>query len=297
MRPCSKSAGGAGQSRLSGGTTVPEDRALSPDDWPHPAERRYADAQARLADDTTSTSSPFDLPNAGVLNVTVVDQDGDPVEGTVTVFHGTATRLTGSRRSPTSIACTLPTDPVSAFRPLRATGPGTRSIQVTSLLELLDAFGIDRPHMVGNSHGGLQSFLLAITTTAWTDWYWSVPGRRLAGPHAPVSSADGRGLNRVLRGCSTAATRLRTRGSRCSGSMSSTARPSLKRCMNCSQPGRPCPAGRRASGRWRRHSYRRPRYPRFDIRNEIVRIDRATQFVWGTEDAFYPQLWAVPLLT
>ncbi len=41
---------GAGQSRMSGGTTVPEDRALSPDDWPHPAERRYADAQARLAD-------------------------------------------------------------------------------------------------------------------------------------------------------------------------------------------------------------------------------------------------------
>ncbi len=57
--------------------------------------------------------------------------------------------------------------------------------------------------------------------------------------------------------------------------------------MNCSQPGRPTDrpeSQRRGAGT----GVVRPRPPLGDSRNEIARIDRPTQFVWGTEDAFYP---------
>ncbi|QIB75531.1 cell adhesion protein [Halogeometricum borinquense] len=50
-----------------------------------------------------SNIGTFDLPNAGVLNVTVVDQDGDPVEGaTVTVFHRNNDAITGITESTTA---------------------------------------------------------------------------------------------------------------------------------------------------------------------------------------------------
>ena len=280
--------------RMSGGTTVLEDRALSPDDWPHPAERRYADAQARLADhyDLGVESRVTETDAAGRVHyLTGGNPDGDPV----LLLHGVGTPA----------ATWLPlfpalTDEYRVYAPDR---PGLglsaapsyrdrdlRSFLVTYLLELLDDLGIDRPYVVGNSHGGLQSFLLAID-------HDRVDRLQLVGAPGGVSRdlpllfrlLTVRGLNRVLLW-------LLNRGDPVENARQSIQRvnvvdasaipEALYELLAAGQalPGRPESQRSLATAQG---SYGRA-HPLFDIRNEIVRIDRPTQFVWGTEDAFYP---------
>ncbi|AUG48181.1 2-hydroxy-6-ketonona-2,4-dienedioic acid hydrolase [Haloarcula taiwanensis] len=278
---------------MSGGTTVPEGRALSPDDWPHPAERRYADAQARLADhyDLGVESRITETEAAGRVHYLV---DGDPDGDSVLLLHGVGTPA----------ATWLPlfpslTDEYRVYAPDR---PGLglsaapsyrnrnlRSFLVAYLLELLDALAIDRPHVVGNSHGGLQAFLLAID-------HDRVDRLQLVGAPGGVSRAfpllfrllTVRGLNRVLLW-------LLTRGDPVEN-----ARQSMKRVNVVDTAAIPgvfyelLAVGQDLPGRQESQrslatvqgSYGHA-HPLFDIRNEIVQIDRPTQFVWGTEDAFY----------
>ncbi|AJF25070.1 2-hydroxy-6-ketonona-2,4-dienedioic acid hydrolase [Haloarcula sp. CBA1115] len=279
---------------MSGSTTVSEDRALSPDDWSHPAERRYADAQARLVDhyDHSVESRVTETDAAGRVHYLVGgNQDGDAV----LLLHGVGTPA----------ATWLPlvpalTDEYRVYAPDR---PGLglsaapsyrdrdlRSFLVAYLLELLDDLAIDRPHVAGNSHGGLQSLLLAID-------HDRVDRLQLIGAPGGVSRdlpllfrlLTVRGLNRVLLW-------LLSRGDPVENARQSMQRVNVVdaaaipdvfyELLAAGQdlPGRPESQRSLATAQG---SYGRV-HPLFDIRDEIVGIDCPTQFVWGTEDAFYP---------
>ncbi|AHB66769.1 2-hydroxy-6-ketonona-2,4-dienedioic acid hydrolase [Haloarcula hispanica N601] len=281
-------------SSMSGSTTVSEDCALSPDDWSHPAERRYADAQARLVDhyDHSVESRVTETDAAGRVHYLVGgNQDGDPL----LLLHGVGTPA----------ATWLPlvpalTDEYRVYAPDR---PGLglsaapsyrdrdlRSFLVAYLLELLDDLAIDRPHVAGNSHGGLQSLLLAID-------HDRVDRLQLVGAPGGVSRdlpllfrlLTVRGLNRVLLW-------LLSRGDPVENARQSMQRVNVVdaaaipdvfyELLAAGQdlPGRPESQRSLATAQG---SYGRV-HPLFDIRDEIVGIDCPTQFVWGTEDAFYP---------
>ncbi|MDT3436111.1 alpha/beta fold hydrolase [Haloarcula sp. 1CSR25-25] len=279
---------------MSTGTTVPEDRALSPDDWSRPAERRYADAQARLAAryDLAVESRVTETDAAGRVHYLVGgNPDGDPV----LFLHGVGTPA----------ATWLPlfpalTDEYRVYAPDRPglglsaapsyRGRDLRSFLVAYLLDLLDDRGVARPHVVGNSHGGLQSFLLAID-------HDRVDRLQLVGAPGGVSRdlpllfrlLTVRGLNRVLLW-------LLNRGDPVENAKQSMQRVNVVDASAIPDvfyellaAGQDLP-GRRESQRslaTAQGSYGRA-HPLFDIRSEIVRVDRPTQFVWGTADAFYP---------
>jgi pimeloyl-ACP methyl ester carboxylesterase len=165
-----------------------------------------------------------------------------------------------------------------------------RSFLVAYLLDLLDDLAIERPHVVGNSHGGLQSFLLAID-------HDRVDRLQLVGAPGGVSRdlpllfrlMTVRGLNRALLW-------LLNRGDPVENARQSMERVNVvdtsaipDAVYELLAAGQDLP-GRQESQRslaTAQGSYGRA-HPLFDIRNEIVRIDRPTQFVWGTEDAFWP---------
>ena len=279
---------------MSTGTTVPEDRALSPDDWSRPAERRYADAQARLAAryDLAVESRVTETDAAGRVHYLVGgNPDGDPV----LFLHGVGTPA----------ATWLPlfpalTDEYRVYAPDRPglglsaapsyRGRDLRSFLVAYLLDFLDARGVARPHVVGNSHGGLQSFLLAID-------HDRVDRLQLVGAPGGVSRdlpllfrlLTVRGLNRVLLW-------LLNRGDPVENAKQSMQRVNVVDASAIPDvfyellaAGQDLP-GRRESQlslATAQGSYGRA-HPLFDIRSEIVRVDRPTQFVWGTADAFYP---------
>jgi pimeloyl-ACP methyl ester carboxylesterase len=278
---------------MSSGTTVPADRALSPDDWSHPAERRYADAQARLADhyDRSVESRVIETDAAGRVHYLV---GGNPDSDPVLLLHGVGTPA----------ATWLPlfpalTDEYRVYAPDR---PGLglsaapsyrdrdlRSFLVAYIVDLLDDLDIDRPHVVGNSHGGLQSFLIAID-------HDRVDRLQLVGAPGGVSRdlpllfrlMTVRGLSRVLLW-------LLNRGDPIENAKQSMERVNVVdpaaipdafyELLAAGQdlPGRPESQRSLATAQG---SYGRA-HPLFDIRSEIVGIDRPTQFVWGTEDAFY----------
>ena len=143
--------------------------------------------------------------------------------------------------------------------------------------------------MVGNSHGGLQSFLLAID-------HDRVDRLQLVGAPGGVSRdlpllfrlLTVRGLNRVLLW-------LLNRGDPVENAKQSMQRVNVVDASAIPDvfyellaAGQDLP-GRRESQRslaTAQGSFGRA-HPLFDIRNEVVRVDRPTQFVWGTEDAFY----------
>ena len=279
---------------MSSSTTVSEDRALSPDDWSQPAERRYADAQARLADhyDLAIESRVTETDAAGRVHYLV---DGNPDGDPVLLLHGVGTPA----------GTWLPLFPalVDKYRVYAPDRPGLglsaapsyrdrdlRSFLVAYLLELLDDLAIDRPHVVGNSHGGLQSFLLAID-------HDRVDRLQLVGAPGGVSRdlprlfrlLTVRGLNRVLLW-------LLSRGDPVENARQSMQRVNVVgasaipdvfyELLAAGQdlPGRPESQRSLATAQG---SYGRA-HPLFDIRDDIVGIDCPTQFVWGAEDAFYP---------
>ncbi|MFB6224557.1 MAG: alpha/beta fold hydrolase, partial [Haloarcula sp.] len=259
-----------------------------------PAERQYADCQARLADhyDLNIESRVTETDATGRVHYLVGgDPDGDPV----LLLHGVGTPA----------ATWLPlfpalTDEYRVYAPDRpglglSAAPGyrnrnLRSFLVAYLLDLLDELGVDRPHVVGNSHGGLQAFLLAIDHNR-------VDRLQLVGAPGGVSRdlpllfrlLTVRGLNRVLFW-------LLERGDPVAN-----ARESMQRINVVDDAAIPAVfyellatgqalPGRQASQRslsTAQGSFGRA-HPLFDIRSEIVGIDRPTQFVWGTQDTFYP---------
>lgn len=276
------------------GDALPDDRPLSPDDWPDPAERRYAGRQARLADryGLDVESRVLDTDAAGRIHYLAAgDPDGDPV----LLLHGVG--LPAATWFPLFPALT---DEFRVYAPDR---PGLglsaapsyrnrdlRSFLVAYLVELLDDLDGARPHVVGNSHGGLQAFLLAIDHDC-------VDRLQLVGAPGGVSR-DLPLFFRLLtvRGVNRALFWLMSRGDPVENARQSMARVNV--VDDSALPGafyEVLAAGaqlpdREASQRslaTAQGSYGRA-HPLFDIREEIYGIDRPTQFVWGTDDSFWP---------
>lgn len=266
----------------------------SPTDWPSKPEQRYAKRQARLAShyDLDVDSCVIDTDAAGRIHYLVAgDPDGEPV----VLLHGVS--VTAATWLPMAPALTdayrlyIPDRPgrgLSAAPSYR--GRDLRQFMVGYLLELFDELGLDRPHGVGNSLGGQQAFLLSID-------HDRVDRLCLVGGPGGVSKEFSllwrlttvRGLNRLLFW-------LLNRGDPVEN-----AREATRRLLVVDDSAVPEPfyellaASQELPGRQRslrslnteQGSFGRM-HSLFDLRDEIVGIQRPTVFVWGTEDSFWP---------
>lgn len=275
--------------------------ALSPDDWPSEPEQRYAERQAQLAThyglDIDSRTITTDA--AGRIHYLVTgNPDGEPV----VLLHGVS--VTAATWLPLAPALT---DEYRLYLPDRpgrglSSAPSyrdrdLRQFLVAYLLDLLDKLELERPHVVGNSLGGQQAFLLAID-------HGRVDRLCLVGGPGGVSKEFSllwrlltvRGINRLVYW-------LLYRGDPIEN-----ARESAREFLVADDSAIPEPfyellaAGQQLPGRQRslrsltteQGSFGRM-HSLFDLRDEIVEIERPTGFVWGTEDSFWPPEVGRPL--
>ncbi len=272
-----------------------------PDDWASEPERRYAERQAQLAEHcgVDAESRTVDTDVAGRVHYLACgDPDGEPV----VLLHGVST--TAATWLPMVPALTdeyrlyIPDRPgrgLSAAPSYR--GENLRQVMVTYLLELFDDRGLDRPHVVGNSLGGQQAFLLAID-------HDRVDRLCLVGAPAGVSKEfDLLWRLTTVRGVNRALYWLMGRGDPVENAKTQTEQFLVaddsavpEEFYELLAAGSEMP-DRQASLRslqsqqgslGRMHDL-------FDLREEIVGIERPTSFVWGTEDSFWPPEVGRPL--
>lgn len=266
---------------------------IETDEWPTAPERAYAERQHRLADrhDVAAESFVVETDSAGRVHVLAAgNPDGEPV----LLLHGLGTTaatwlslfpaLTDEYRL---YAPDRPGRGLSAAPSYR--GRDLRSFLTTYLLEVSDALELDRPHVLGNSLGGGQAFMLTID-------YDAVDRLCLVGAPAGVSKdiplpfrlLTVRGLNRALmwlmnRGDPVENARERMRQFNVVDDSAIT-----DEFYACLAAGNELPGRQRSlrSLTTEQGSFGRL-HPTFDVREEIVRIDRPTAFVWGSEDSFF----------
>ena len=277
---------------MSSAESMPEDRALSPEDWSTEPEQRYAQTQAALAEHhgleieslvTDTSAGPVHYLEAG-------NPEGEPV----LLLHGVST--TGATWLP--LASTLadehrlimPDRPgmgLSAKPSYR--GRKLRSFMVSYLLDLLDTLEIERPHVVGNSLGGKQAFLLTLDHGR-VDRLCLVGGPGGVTRKFPILARllTMRGINRLLfwltyRGDPVETAReLMDRTNVVDDSAISEAFYEVL-AANAELPGR---NESLRSLNNQQGSFGRM-HPLFDLREEITGIERPTCFVWGSEDSFF----------
>ncbi|MFC4541074.1 alpha/beta fold hydrolase [Halosolutus amylolyticus] len=272
---------------------VPRNESLSPADWPTAAERRYAELQIALADEygVEIESRVVDTDDAGRVHYL---EAGDPAGEPVLLLHG----------SSTSGATWLPMVPALAdeYRLLLPDRPGRglsaapsyrdrelRSFLATYLVDLLDDLDVERPHVVGNSLGGLQAFLLALDHDR-VDRLCLVGGPGGVTREFPLSFRllTVRGVNRLLfwlagRGDPVETTRERIANGIVGDPSAITETDYELWAANDEIPGN---ATSQRSYSTTAGSFTRM-HPIFDISDEIVTIDRPTCFVWGSADALF----------
>jgi len=271
----------------------PAHEIRTPEDWVREPERRYAECQASLADhcgvDAESRTAETDA--AGRIHYLVTgDPDGEPV----VLLHGVGTHA----------ATWLPMVPALADdyrvyvpdRPGRGLsaapsygGRDLRRFLVDYLVELFDDLGLDRTHVVGNSLGGQQAFLLAVD-------HDRVDRLSLVG-------APG-GLSRefpfvfrllTMHGVSRLLFWLNGRGDPLENARESVGQfvvddseipDAFYETLAAAQdlPGR---TQSLRSLNLEQGSFGRM-HRVFDISDEVVEIDRPTCFLWGDDDAFWP---------
>ena len=275
-------------------TLVPESiERRSPTDWPSPEEATYASAQAALADhyDLETHSLRIDTDSAGQIHVLAAgNPDGEPV----VCCHGLGT--TAASWIPMLPALTDEFRVYAPDRPGRGLSAAStyrdktlRWFMTAYLVETIDALDLGDPHLVGNSLGGGQGFLLAIDHDR-VDRLCLVGGPAGVSKDVPLPFRlmTVKGLNRALQW-------LMSRGDSIENANEAMARFNVENdsaipdefyevmAANEALPGR------KKSLRSLQHkqgSFLRL-HETFDIREEIVRIDRPTSFVWGSEDAFF----------
>ena len=273
--------------------SVPAGHATpSPADWENPAERRYAECQGRLAVEcgVDAESRVVDTDAGRVHYLVAGDLEGEPV----VLLHGAGTHAVTWLPLVPALAddyrVYVPDRPgrgLSAAPSYR--GRDLREFLVGYLLELFDDLGLDRPHVVGNSLGGQQAFLLAIDHDRVD--------------RLPLVGAPG-GLSReyplvfrllTMHGVSRLLYWLNARGDPLAN-----ARESVDRFVvddsevpgafyetlaaAASLPGR---AESLRSLNLEQGSFGRM-HPVFDISDEVVDIGRPTLFLWGSEDVLWP---------
>lgn len=271
----------------------PDPKTWGPSDWPTEPERRYADWQSRLAAhynlDVDSRTIESDA--AGRIHYLTA---GNPDGEAVVLLHGVTTTaatwlpmvpaLTDDYRLyvPDRPGRGLSAAPSYSDRPLHES-------LTDYLVELFDELQLPRPHVVGNSLGGLQAFLLA------TD-HDCVDRLSLVGAPAGVSREFPLlfrlftvwGLNRALIWLQRRGDPVET-AEEAMGAINvvdDSAIPAVfYKLLATSQdlPGR----GKSLRSLLNQEGSFGRIDPIFDIRDDIVRIERPTRFVWGSEDYFW----------
>ena len=270
------------------------DASPTADEWSSAPERRYAECQADLAAryDLAVDSRTVETDSAGRVHYLVAgDPDGEPV----VLLHGVSTTaatwlpLVGVLADHYRVY--IPDRPGRGLSaPVNYRGRYLRSFLVDYLADLCVAESLDRPHAVGNSLGGLQALLLAIDRDR-------VDRLCLVGAPAGISAEfslawrllTARGLNRLLlwlqhRGDPMANARATVGGQLV---VDDSAVPDVFYRLMAARQGSPPHEWSLRSLLSAEGSYGRM-HPVFDIREEVVDIDRPTAFVWGNEDAFWP---------
>ena len=188
-----------------------------------------------------------------------------------------------------SITRLVDTPPGTITGSTRYRGRDLREFLVGYLLELFDDLGLDRPHVVGNSLGGQQAFLLAIDHDRVD--------------RLPLVGAPG-GLSReyplvfrllTMHGVSRLLYWLNARGDPLENARESVGRfvvddsgipEAFYETLAAAEslPGR---AESLRSLNLEQGSFGRM-HPVFDISDEVVDIGRPTLFLWGSEDVLWP---------
>ncbi len=267
-----------------------------PADWPTDPARAYADAQAALAAESgleeTIESRSLETESAGRIHYLAA---GDPSNPPVLLLHGVSV----------SAATWLPmvgplAEEYRVYAPDRPgrglsdapsyRGRDLRAFMVSYLLEFLDALEIERPHVVGSSLGGQQAFLLTLD-------HDRVDRLCLVGGPGGISREFDliwrlmtvRGLNRLLFWLQSRGDELETAQSATEQFLVADDSAVPEAFYRVLARGGAIP-GNQASLRSlmsEQGSFTRM-HPLFDLREELIGIDRPTGFVWGTEDSFWP---------
>ena len=271
---------------------VATDRPLDPSEWPTAGEQEYAELQEQLADHhgVDIESRAFESDDAGRIHYLLAgDPDGEPV----VPLHGLST--TAATWLPLAPALAEEYRLIIPDRPGRGlsatmnhSGRDPRVFFTAYLVELLDELGIDRPHLVGNSLGGLQAFLLAID-------HDRVDKLCLVGAPGGLSREYSfanrlitvRGLNRLLYWLTKQQDSLEyTKESLGDIVVDESAVSELfyrTFAKNLDLPGR---MDSHRTMVTELGSFMRM-HPVYDLTDEVVDLECPTAFIWGTEDNYF----------
>ena len=267
---------------------------LSPADWPSEAQRRYAKQQVRLAGHygLSVDSRTVQTDAAGRIHyLEAGNPDGDPVVLLHGVMVTAATWLPMVPALEDEYRIFIPDRPGRGLSAAPSYhGRDLRRFMTAYLLDLFDELDLERPDVVGNSLGGQQAFLLAIDHDR-VDRLCLVgaPGGISREFSLPWRLLTVRGLNRLLLW-------LMNRGDPVENAEEATrdllvvddsAIPTAFYELLAARRGLPGNAASLRSLLTEQGSFGRM-HPIFNLRDEIVQIDRPTGFVWGTEDSFWP---------
>jgi 2-hydroxymuconate-semialdehyde hydrolase len=282
-----------------GGPT--DDRSVPPSDWPTEPERQFARAQYRLAEhhDVAVASRTVDTEAAGRVHYL---EAGDPDGEAVVLLHGV-----GSDAATWIPALPALTDDYRVIAPDRP-GMGLsgrpsyqdvdlRSYLVAYLLELFEVLELERPHVVGNSLGGQQALFLTLDHDA-VDRLCLVGGPGGVSQEFPLlfRLMTAKGINRLLYWLTARGDPLETAQKQTAtvlvddpSDVSAVFYEVLAAASQIPARNRSLRSLQTQQGAWLQM------HPTFDIRDEIVTIERPTCFAWGTEDYFWPPAVGQPL--
>lgn len=265
----------------------------TPDDWPTEEEQVYAERQHALADryDVDVESKVLDTDAAGRIHyLTAGNPDADPV----VLLHGI--NVPGATWIPLLPALVeeyrvyIPDRPgVGLSDPHQYSHDELRTFPTAYLLELFDAEGLDRPHIVANSLGGLQAFVLAIDHDR---------ARSLAFLGAPAGLTSDfdtfyklmctRGLNELVywfmyRGDPLENTREMVEQFLVADQAAIADEFYELLAANQDLPGRVKSEQSLARAETSWGSF----HPVFDLSEDIVQLELPATYIWGTEDEFW----------
>ena len=232
-----------------------------------------------------------DTESAGRVHVLAAgNPDGEPV----LLTHGLST--TGATWLPLFPALTdeyrlyAPDRPGRGLSdPVSYKGRDLRSFLGAYLLEVCDALELERPHVVGNSLGGGQAFFLAIDADR-VDRLCLVGGPMGVSKDVPLlyRLPTIRGLSRVLFWLMSRGDPIENARDRMSPLNVVDDSAISDEFYEMYGIGSELPGRTRSlrSLNNQQTSFGRM-HPMYDIREEIVTIERPTSFIWGTEDSFF----------
>ena len=275
------------------GERLPEREPIEPEDWPTEPERGYARAQATLLEhyDVDAVSKAVETDVMGRVHYL---EAGDSGAEPIVLLHGVGTTA--------GLFAKLLGDLADDYRVIAPDRPGrglsanasyagmdVRDSLVVYLLETLDALDLERPHVVGNSLGGLQAFLLTIDHDR-VDHLGLVaaPGGLSADFPLAFKLMTMKGVNRLIYW-------LMRRGDPLANAREQTEEMLLEDTSEVPEAFyQAFAASRGIPGRQRslrslveqEASFGRLHHV-FEMPEEIAAIDRPTRFVWGEEDFFW----------